>query len=141
MLRETFRIALKIAALNDLDVLACDIHNAYLTVDCRERVWVVAGPEFESEAGNNMLMRNTLYGLKSSGAAFSAFRADTLDAMGYRSSYSNPYLWLRLAAKLDGFKYYEYILCYVDDMLCISHNPRKSMKSIKEDFKLKYDKI
>ena len=41
--RDSFRIALKIAALNDLDVLACDIHNAYLKADCRERVWVVAG--------------------------------------------------------------------------------------------------
>ena len=43
--------------------------------------------------------------------------------------------------KLDGFKYYEYILCYVDDVLCISHNPRKTMKMIQEDFKLKDDKI
>ena len=36
-------IALKIAALNDLDVLSCDIHNAYHNADCRERVWVVSG--------------------------------------------------------------------------------------------------
>ena len=53
--RELVRIALKIAELNELDLLACDIHNAYLTEDFRERVWVVAGPEFESEDGKNML--------------------------------------------------------------------------------------
>ena len=55
--RDSVRIALKIAALSYLDMLACDIHNAYLTEDFRERVWVVAGPEFESEDGKNMLVR------------------------------------------------------------------------------------
>ena len=49
------RIALKTAALNYLDMLACDIQNAYLTADCIERVWVVVMPEFESEARKNML--------------------------------------------------------------------------------------
>ena len=49
------RIALKIAALNELYVLACYIQNTYLTVDCRERVWVVSGPKFGSEAGKNMM--------------------------------------------------------------------------------------
>ena len=49
--RDSVRIALTISSLNDLDVLACNIQNDYLTVDCRERVWVVAGPKFGSEAG------------------------------------------------------------------------------------------
>ena len=59
MYRDLFRIALTIASLNYLDVLACDIQNAYLTADYRERVWVIARTGFGSEAGNNMLMRNT----------------------------------------------------------------------------------
>ncbi len=33
------------------------------------------------------------------------------------------------------------ILCYVDDVLCISADPKKSMRRIQEDFKLKDDKI
>ena len=84
-----------------------------------------------------MLTRNVLYGLKSSGAAFRAFLERTLDEMGYRPRYANLDLWLRPAVNTDGFKYYKYILCYVDNVLCISHNPRKSMKRIQEDFKLK----
>jgi hypothetical protein len=139
--RDSVRIALTIAALNDLDILACDIQNAYLTADCRERVWILAGPEFGSEAGQNMLVKKALYGLKSSGAAFRAHLAETLDAMGYRPSYADPDVWLRPAVKPDGTEYYEYILCYVDDVLCISHDPKKSMKRIQEDFKLKDDKI
>ena len=53
--RDSVWIALPIAALNDLDVLACDIYSTYITVDRRELVWVVAGPESGYEAGNNML--------------------------------------------------------------------------------------
>jgi hypothetical protein len=139
--RDSVRIALTIAALNDLDIMACDIQNAYLMADCRERVWIVAGPEFGSEAGKNMLVKKALYGLKSSGAAFRAFLAETLDAMGYKPSYADPDVWLRPAVKPDGFEYYEYILCYVDDVRCILHNSMKSMKRIQEDFKLKDNKI
>jgi hypothetical protein len=44
--RDSVRIALMIAALNDLKLLSCDIQNAYLTADCRERIYCIAGPEF-----------------------------------------------------------------------------------------------
>ena len=129
---DSVRIALNIAAFNDFDMLDCDIQNAYLTADCRERVRVISGPEFGSEAGNNMLARNSLYGLKSSGAAFRSFLADTLDAMSYWTRYANPELWFRPEVKPDVFDYFEYILCYVDNMLCISHNTRKLMKRIED---------
>ncbi|KAI2505828.1 Reverse transcriptase (RNA-dependent DNA polymerase) [Fragilaria crotonensis] len=45
--------------------MACDIQNAYLTADCREKIWTVAGPEFGSEAGTIFIVRKALYGLKS----------------------------------------------------------------------------
>ena len=61
--------------------------------------------------------------------------------MGYRMSYVNPDLWLRPVVKPYGFYYYGYILCYVDDILCISHNPRKSMNRVQEDFKQRDNKI
>ena len=44
--RDIVRIALTIAALNNLDVLACDIQNAYLTTQCREKIWTRTGSEF-----------------------------------------------------------------------------------------------
>ena len=56
--RDLVRIALTIEALNDLDVLACDIQNDYLTMGCIERVWVIAGPEFGSKSGKNMMVRS-----------------------------------------------------------------------------------
>ena len=68
--RESVRIALTIAALNGLDILACDIQNAYLNAKCREKIYYIAGPEFGSDAGKIMIVKQALYGLRSSGAAF-----------------------------------------------------------------------
>ena len=107
---ESVRIAPRIAALNDLDVLDCDIQNTYLTLDWIERKWVVADTNNGSKAGNNMLMRKALYGLTRSVTAFRAFLEEIMDAIGYRPSYTDPELWLWPALKPDGFKYYEYIL-------------------------------
>ena len=61
--------------------------------------------------------------------------------MGYWTSYAEPDLWLRPSVKPDGFEYYEYILFYVYDVLCIYHDPRKSVKRIQDNFNLKDDKI
>ena len=49
--RDSVHMAFLIAALNDLEILACDIGNAYLNVPCKERIWFVAGPEFGDRAG------------------------------------------------------------------------------------------
>jgi hypothetical protein len=49
--RDSVRIAFLIAALNDLDIMACDISNTYLNAPCKEKIWFVAGPEFGSRQG------------------------------------------------------------------------------------------
>ena len=99
---ESVCIELKIAGLNDLEVLVCDIKNACLKADCRYQVWVVAGPKFGSEAGKNMLVRKAIYILKGSSTDSRDFLADTLNAMVYRPIYPDPYLWLRPAVNPDG---------------------------------------
>ena len=138
--RDSVRIALTIAALNGLDILACDIQNAYLTAKCRELIWTVAGPEFASEQGSIMIVKMALYGLKSSGAAFRAKLAGLLHDIGYVPSKADPDVWMKEAIKPDGTEYYEYVLCYVDDVLAMSCNPMKTIDGIKSMFKLKDDK-
>ena len=64
--RDSVRIALTIAALNELSVMACDIQNTYLTAECREKIWTCSGPEFGSENGSIMIVKKVLYGLKGS---------------------------------------------------------------------------
>jgi len=43
---DSVRIAFMLAAINDLNLSACDIGNAYLNAPCREKIWTVAGSEF-----------------------------------------------------------------------------------------------
>ena len=61
--------------------------------------------------------------------------------MGYTPTLADPDVWLRKAVKADGFQYYEMVLCYVYDVLCISNEPMKTMKGIQHTFKLKDDNI
>ena len=56
----SIQIALTIAALNELEVMACDIQNTYMTADCHEKIWTRAGPEFGSEAGTILSIRKAL---------------------------------------------------------------------------------
>ena len=48
---------------------------------------------------------------------------------------------MRPAVKSNGFKYYEYVLVYVDDVLRMSDVPSNTMKGIQHSFKIKNDKI
>ena len=47
---------------------------------------------------------------------------------------------MRPAIKKNGFKYYEIVLCYVDDVLEISHDPMKTIDVVRRCFTLKNDK-
>jgi hypothetical protein len=42
--RESLKVALNLAALNDLDVKMADIENTYLTAPITEKFWTVIGP-------------------------------------------------------------------------------------------------
>ena len=139
--RESVRIALLIAALNDLAVLSADIQNAYLHAKCREKIWTRAGPEFGSDQGCVMIVVRALYGLKTSGAAFRSLLADRLYDIGYKPTKGDPDVWIRPAVKADGYEYYEMVLVYVDDIFAISHVPTKTLEQIQEEFKFKNDEI
>ena len=144
--RDSVRIILLIAALNDLDILSGDIQNAYLTAPNREKVWIRAGDEFKYVSGMQdligkiLIVTRALYGLKSAGASFRAFLAEKLDSMSFKSSVADPDVWLRPAVKPDKEEYYEYILVYVDDIISVSHAPMDIMNEITNTFKFKGDK-
>ncbi len=51
--------------------------------------------------------------------------------MGYTSCKADPDLWLKAVTRPeDNVHYYTYILFYVDDILCIHHDPMSVMKEI-----------
>jgi hypothetical protein len=49
--RESVRIVLTMAALNDLEVKAADIQHAHLTAPVSEKMWTRLGREFGSDSG------------------------------------------------------------------------------------------
>ena len=140
--RETVRIALTLAALNDLEVQTCDIENAYLTAPCQEKIWTVLGPEFGADAGKSAIIVRSLYGLKSSGAAFRNHLADCMRMMGYQPCLADRDLWYKeMVRPSDGHRYYAYILLYVDDALCIHHDAKGQLKHLDHYFKMKKGSI
>jgi hypothetical protein len=117
--RDSIRIAFLIAALNELEILAADIGNAYLQAPAREQVHTTAGPEFgPSRVGQTVII-------------------ETLHSTGFKPSLVDPDIWYKPACKEDGYEYYEYILVYVDDILAISHQPRIIMETIRKQYRLK----
>ena len=69
-----------------------------------------------------MIVR-ALYGLKSAVAAFMSHLAKCMESLGYQSCKADPDLWFKPEIRPeDEKKDYSYLLCYVDDILCLNHN-------------------
>ena len=138
--RESVRIALTLAALNGLEVKVGDVENAYITAPVREKIWTTLGPEHGEDSGKKAIIVRALYGLKSSGAAFRAHLCECMKSLGYTSCLADPDLWLKPEVD-NGFKYYSYILCYVDDIMVIHHEARPILDLIDKYMKLKESSV
>ena len=107
--------------------------NAYITAPITEKVWTVLGPEFgDDECCLHAIIIRALYGLKSAGAAFRAHLSSFMRKMGYTSCKADPDLWFKAETNpYDSARYYAYILCYVDDILVMNHDPKTVEKTSK----------
>jgi hypothetical protein len=140
--RESTRIGLLIAALNDLEVFAADIQNAYLTRPCKEKIYTILSEEFgPHRKGKKAIVVRALYGLKSAGASFRNHLASCLGHLGFTSSRGNPDVWFRPAQKSNGEEYYKYLFVYTDDILEIGVDPKDILTKLNKYFKLKPDSI
>ena len=140
--RDSVRLAFLIAELNQLEVLAGDISNAYLNAPCKEKIWFLGGDDVGKEdQGKVCVMVRALYGLKSSGASWHATLAELLRNLGFEDTKADPDVWRRPSVKENGDAYYELVLIYVDDILIISKKSRKIMEQINESFEVKPESI
>ena len=128
--RDSVRLAFLIAGLNDLDIMACDISNAYLNAPCREKIWFQGGKDTSEDEGKVLIVDRALYGLRSSGASWRNMLSKTLqEDFGFEATRADPDVYRR-AATHDGFEYYEYIFVYVDDLLILSKQPMDWIKKL-----------
>ena len=92
--KDSVRIILMIAALNDLDILAADVQNVYLNAPTKEKVYMMAGLEFgPSRVSLLVLIIRALYGLKSSGARWHDHMVKTLREANFECSKADPDVW------------------------------------------------
>ena len=94
--RDSVRIMFLVTVLNDLDIEICDIGNAYLNDETRERLQFTVGQEWGSRAVYEAIIVRALYGLKTSGAkwkkTFSSYIKNTLGYSACIGADDNVYL-------------------------------------------------
>ena len=112
--RESVRIAFTYAALNDLDIFAGDIRNAYLRALSSQKDYIICGPEFGLEnIGRTALIHRALYGGKIAGRDFRSHLRSCMVHLDLKSCLADPDIWMRPAKKHDGSSYYGCILLYI----------------------------
>ena len=127
--RESVRIALTCAALNGLDVQACDIKNACIQAPSLEKHYIICGDEFGIEKkGRIALVLCALCGGKSKGTDFWKHLRTCMEHLGFQSCKSDPDVWMREAQHLDGTPHWEHILLHVDDAMCVSLRGRHTLE-------------
>ncbi len=123
-----------LAELNDLDVWATDIGNAYLKAEAQETVYIIAGPEFGGLEGHMLIIFKALYGLRTSGLCWHEHFADCLHDMGFQPCKAEPDIWMQCNGNI-----YEYNGIYVNDIAATAKNPKAITDLLqgKYQFKLK----
>ena len=141
--RESVHIALTYAALNDLDVFAADIQNAYLQAPSSQKDYIICRPEFGIEnIGRTALIHRALYGGKAAGRDFRNHLCSCMEFLNFKSCLADPDVWMRPAIMSNGNTYYEYILLYVDDALVVSENAESILHNeLERYFHLKEESI
>ncbi len=95
---ESLRIGFLLSQLNNLEVCAADIGNAYLNARSQEKLFIVAGKDFGELEGRILVLHKALYGLRTSAARFHEHLAAKLRSMGFRPSKSDMDFWIRMQA-------------------------------------------
>ena len=126
------RILTFLGELNEQNIWVTDIGNAYLESKTKEKVFIIAGPEFGDLEGHTLVIKKAIYGLCSSGLRWHERFSDVLREMGFFPSKAEPDIWMR---EKDGL--YEYIGVYVDDLLMITMDPMAIITVLQNDYNFK----
>jgi hypothetical protein len=79
-----------------------------------------------------------LCGLKSAGASFRNHLAECMKHLGWYLCRADRDLWMNTETRPnEGVLYWAYILIYVDNFLCVHHDPGSLLAKLDEYFNMK----
>jgi Reverse transcriptase (RNA-dependent DNA polymerase) len=84
-----------------------------------------------------VVLVHALYGLKSAGALWWEVLSKVLADLGFELTKADPDVWIRPAKHPNGFKYYEMLFMYVDDILAVSHKGNEVLEEIGAFYRFK----
>jgi hypothetical protein len=128
------RLLLFLAELNQLETWATDIGNAYLEAKTKEKLYIIAGPEFGDREGHILVIVKALYGLRTSGLRWHQRFSACLEREGFKPCKAEPDIWMR-AHSSGGF--YEYVAVYVDDLAFAMEEPQVFVDRLVGEYKFK----
>ena len=128
------RLVIFLGKLNNLELCGADIGNAYLEAFTDEKLYIVAGPEFQELEGYILIFLKALYGLNSSRKRWAEVNYGILRDMKFLPSKADPCIWVRKAPNL---RCYEYIAVYVDDLCIAAESPSAIIQIFKSKYHLK----
>ena len=93
------RLVIFLGKLNYLQLWRADIGNACWKGPTEEKLYIVAGPEFEDWEGYILTFSKALYWLKSSGKRWAETLHDTLIDMDFIPSRADQCIWFKKNSK------------------------------------------
>ena len=126
------RVVMFLAELNKLLLWGGDAGNAYLEALAKEKLNIIAGPEFGKLQGHILIIHKALYGTRTGGAPWHDKLFNTLQHMGFQPKKADPDIWMK---PTDDGQAYDYIAVYVDDLCVASKDHGKIYQTLKNKYK------
>ena len=123
-----------LAELNGLELWGTDISSAHLEAYTKEKVCILAGPEFGPLKDHRLLVDKALYGLRTSGQRWHDRFAECMRAEGFVPCIAEPDVWMRANGNVC-----ECVAVHVDDLAFAVKDPKAFAEALekKHNFKLK----
>ena len=107
--------------------------NAFLNGWTKEKVLIIAGPEFGPELEERILIVvRSLYGLRTSAARYHEHFSNTLQSLGFSPTKADANFWIQ-----DKENHYKYLASYVDNILTWSQDPIANIEDLKKVYTMK----
>ena len=139
--KDSVWLSFTITSVNGVNVMSCNLENAYLNAMCREKIWFEGGTKCGEDKGKMLIVVREFYGLKSTGSSLCAALAQLLKDLDFVSTLADPDVWIREAFREDGFKYYEMLFVYVDNILAVSNKATDVINEIMAFYRAKEGSI